>query len=45
VTPERLKQNIDATVAAYQLGKSPDPATVYTDKFLPPQAERMVPKK
>ena len=43
VTPERLKQNIDATVAAYQLPKSPDPATVYTDKFLPPAAERMVP--
>jgi NitT/TauT family transport system substrate-binding protein len=45
VTPERLKQNIDATVAAYQLPKAPDPATVYTDKYLPPAAERMVPKK
>jgi NitT/TauT family transport system substrate-binding protein len=42
VTPERLKQTIDATVSAYNLSRSPDPSTVYTDKFLPPVAERMV---
>jgi hypothetical protein len=31
-------------VTAYQLPVSPDPATVYTDRFLPPVAERMPPK-
>jgi NitT/TauT family transport system substrate-binding protein len=44
VTPEKLKKTIDAMVAAYQLAVSPDPASVYTDKFLPPLAERMPPK-
>jgi hypothetical protein len=28
-------------VTAYQLPTSPDPATVYTDRFLPPVADRM----
>ncbi len=42
VTPQKLKGTIDATVAAYGLANSPDPATVYTDKFLPPAAERRV---
>jgi NitT/TauT family transport system substrate-binding protein len=45
VTAQRLKHNIDATVSAYQLARSPDPSTVYTDKFLPPVAERMLPRK
>jgi NitT/TauT family transport system substrate-binding protein len=44
VTAEKLKRTIDAIVGAYQLSASPDPATVYTDKFLPPVAERMPPK-
>src|SRR5262245_27917622 len=44
VTPEKLKRTIDAVVTAYQLSASPDPATVYTDKFLPPVAERMPPQ-
>jgi NitT/TauT family transport system substrate-binding protein len=44
VTPEKLKQTIDSVVAAYALPASPDPATVYTDRYLPPLAERMVPK-
>ena len=44
VTPEKLKRTIDAIVTAYGLQTSPDPATVYTDKFLPPVAERMPPK-
>jgi NitT/TauT family transport system substrate-binding protein len=43
VTPEKLKRTIDAVVSAYQLSTSPDPAMVYTDKFLPPVAERMPP--
>ena len=45
VTPEKLKKTIDSTVSAYQLPNSPDPVTVYTDKFLPPASERMPPKK
>jgi NitT/TauT family transport system substrate-binding protein len=44
VTPERLKKTIDSIVAAYQLPNSPDPATVYTDRFLPPPPDRMSPK-
>ncbi len=44
VTSEKLKRTIDATVTAYQLPASPDPATVYTEKFLPPVADRMPPK-
>ena len=44
VTPEKLQKTIDAMVMAYQLSVSPDPATVYTDRFLPPAAERMPPK-
>src|SRR6266478_190702 len=43
VTPEKLQKTIDAMVTAYQLSVSPDPATVYTDRFLPPVAERMPP--
>jgi NitT/TauT family transport system substrate-binding protein len=42
VTPQKLKGTIDATVAAYNLPSSPDPANVYTDKFLPSPAERRV---
>src|SRR6266849_4744653 len=44
VTPEKLQKTIDAMVTAYQLAVSPDPATVYTDRFLPPVAQRMPPK-
>jgi NitT/TauT family transport system substrate-binding protein len=44
VTPEKLQKTIDAMVTAYQLPVSPDPATVYTDRFLPPVAERTPPK-
>jgi NitT/TauT family transport system substrate-binding protein len=45
VTPDKLKRTIDAVVTAYGLPGSPDPATVFTDKFLPPLAERMPPPK
>jgi NitT/TauT family transport system substrate-binding protein len=44
VTSEKLQKTIDAMVMAYQLPVSPDLATVYTDRFLPPVAERMPPK-
>jgi NitT/TauT family transport system substrate-binding protein len=43
VTPEKLKQTIDAIATAYNLPNRPDPATIYTDAFLPPLADRMVP--
>jgi NitT/TauT family transport system substrate-binding protein len=45
VTPEKLQKTIDAMVSAYQLSVRPDPATVYTDRFLPPPTERMPPKR
>jgi NitT/TauT family transport system substrate-binding protein len=41
VTPQKLQQTIDAIAGAYQLPASPDPATIYTDRYLPPAAERM----
>ncbi len=42
VTPEKLNKTIDAVVAAYGLASTPDPDSVYTDRYLPPAAERMV---
>ena len=44
VTPEKLKRTIDAVVDAYQLPTSPDPAIVYTDRYLPAVADRMPPR-
>jgi NitT/TauT family transport system substrate-binding protein len=44
VEPKKLQQTIDAIAATYQLPTSPDPATVYTDRYLPPPAERKVAK-
>jgi NitT/TauT family transport system substrate-binding protein len=44
VTPQKLQQTIDAIASAYQLAASPDPATIYTDRYLPPTAERMLSK-
>jgi NitT/TauT family transport system substrate-binding protein len=44
VEPEKLQRTIDAIAAAYQLPTSPDPATVYTDRYLPPPAERKLAK-
>lgn len=43
VTPERLKQTISATAEAYKLSNVPVPGTVYTDAFLPPGPDRMLP--
>src|SRR5436309_857716 len=40
VTPEKLNRTIESMVTAYQLPTRPNPATVYTDRFLPPLAER-----
>ncbi|HWN51138.1 MAG TPA: ABC transporter substrate-binding protein [Xanthobacteraceae bacterium] len=44
VTPEKLKQTIDSVATAYGLPNTPDPASVYTDRYLPPAAERMLPR-
>ena len=43
VDPKKLQFTIDAISGAYNL-TPPDPASVYTDKFLPPLAERMLTK-
>src|SRR5262245_4715535 len=45
VTPEKLKFTIDSTVSAYQIPNAPAPDATFTDKFLPPQAERMPAQK
>jgi len=44
VDPKRVEQNIAAVVDAYRLPKGPKIADVWTDRFLPPLAERMVGK-
>lgn len=45
VDPKKLQFTIDAITDAYKITNKPDPASVYTDKFLPPIADRMlVPK-
>jgi NitT/TauT family transport system substrate-binding protein len=43
VTPERMQKTIDTVVAAESLSTTPKLADVYTDRFLPPVAERMPP--
>jgi NitT/TauT family transport system substrate-binding protein len=45
VTPEKLQKTIDDVVSAYGLPNSPDPSSIYTDRYLPPLAERMPPPK
>jgi NitT/TauT family transport system substrate-binding protein len=42
VQPDRMQRTIDSVVAAYALKTTPKPEDIYTDKFLPPVAERMV---
>jgi len=44
VQPEKLQKTIDEIVGAYGLPTKPNPASVFTDKFLPPIEERMPPK-
>lgn len=45
VTPARLKETIDSVVDAYALPISPAPDSIYTDRFLPPAADRMPPAR
>ena len=40
VDPAKLQFTINAIADAYKLPIKPDPATVYTEKFLPPLSER-----
>ena len=42
VQRERLVQTIDSVVDAYGLSVKPRPEDIYTDKFLPPLAQRKV---
>jgi NitT/TauT family transport system substrate-binding protein len=42
VDPKKMQFTIDSIVDAYQLKSKPDAAAVYTEKFLPPIAERML---
>jgi NitT/TauT family transport system substrate-binding protein len=44
VDPMKLQFTIDAICEAYSLATKPAPADVYTEKFLPPLAERMLSK-
>ena len=45
VVPERLSKAIDAVAAGFELPTKPDPAKLYTDKYLPPPADRMPPSR
>lgn len=42
VQPDRLKLTIDAVASAYGVANPPKPEDVYTDKYLPPVAERKI---
>ena len=43
VNPKRMQSSIDQVVTAMKFTRSPPLAEVWTDKFLPPQAERIPP--
>jgi NitT/TauT family transport system substrate-binding protein len=40
IDPKKLQFTIDSIADAYKLPSEPNSSTVYTDKFLPPLAER-----
>jgi NitT/TauT family transport system substrate-binding protein len=44
VDEQKLQFTIDAISSAYSLSSPPAPSAVYTDKYLPPLAERMLSK-
>ena len=44
VDPSKLQFTIDAICDAYSLAAKPGPSDVYTEKYLPPLAERMLAK-
>jgi NitT/TauT family transport system substrate-binding protein len=43
VNPKRMQSTIDQVVTAMKYTRSPTLAEIWTDKFLPPQEERMPP--
>ncbi|MEJ0068089.1 MAG: hypothetical protein WDO24_04470 [Pseudomonadota bacterium] len=45
VDPVRLARMIGTISDAYGIKTPPAPDHVYTDRFLPPQAERLLPAK
>jgi NitT/TauT family transport system substrate-binding protein len=42
VDPARLQRSIDTVTAAFKIPVKPSPDEIYTDKFVPPQSERMM---
>jgi NitT/TauT family transport system substrate-binding protein len=44
VDPERLRKTIEVICDAYDVKTRPDPAKLFTDRFLPPRSERMPPE-
>lgn len=44
VTPERLKGNVQIVAKAFDMKPEGDPTTLYSDAFLPPRDQLMVPK-
>jgi len=45
VVPDRLNKAIDAVATGFELTAKPDAAKLFTDRYLPPQADRMPPSK
>ena len=43
VDPKRIEESIDIVMAAFNLQRRPTAAEVYSDRFLPPLAERKSP--
>jgi NitT/TauT family transport system substrate-binding protein len=43
VSADRMRKTMQTIYDAYGVKAQPDPATLYTDKFLPPQASRVPP--
>ena len=41
IEPERMAQAVQINAEAFQVANPPKPETIYTTKFLPPQADRM----
>jgi len=44
VDPKRLERNIEMVSAGFDIKVPPKVASIYTDRYLPPLAERMLPK-
>jgi NitT/TauT family transport system substrate-binding protein len=42
VDPARLQRSIDTVTTAFKIPVKPSPDEIYTDKFVPPQSERMM---